>query len=88
MLTPTPSVRRLRWTALALLWSASLALAGETISLFDGKSLAGWKQTEFDTQREVKVEPNFREGRGAIIIPATDYLCGITWKDESKLPAD
>ena len=54
--------------------------------LFDDQTLAGWKQSAFDTQREVKVENPFRDGRAAIIIPSTGYLCGITWADEASLP--
>jgi len=54
--------------------------------LFDGETLAGWKPSAFDTQREVKVENPFRDGRSAIIIPTSEYLCGITWAKASSLP--
>ena len=56
------------------------------LSLFNGETLAGWKPSAFDTQREVKVENPFRDGRSAIVIPKSDYLCGLTWTDGAKLP--
>ena len=52
------------------------------VSLFDGKSLEGWKSTEFGGEGVVKVE------NGQIILAAGDPLTGITWKDTSKLPKD
>jgi Domain of Unknown Function (DUF1080) len=64
--------------------AAPAAVVAE-IALFDGATLAGWKQSAFDTQREVKVDRAF-PGGPAIIIPKTDYLCGLTWADAAKLP--
>lgn len=55
---------------------------GAEQTLFDGKSLEGWKSTEFGGEGEVKVE------NGQIILAAGEPLTGITWKDASKLPKD
>jgi hypothetical protein len=55
---------------------------GEVVSLFDGKSLEGWKVTDFAGGGEVKVE------KGQIVVSAGDTLSGITWKDAAKLPKD
>ncbi|MEY2878876.1 MAG: hypothetical protein RLZZ15_1256 [Verrucomicrobiota bacterium] len=86
---------RLRIVAAALALAGALVgaekLAAEKVApmaapvLFDGATLAGWKQSAFDTQREVKVERAF-PGGPAILIPKTDYLCGLTWADGAKLP--
>ncbi|MSU22366.1 MAG: DUF1080 domain-containing protein [Opitutus sp.] len=54
--------------------------------LFNGETLAGWKPSAFDTQTEVTVESAFREGRSAIVIAKSGYLCGLTWADATKLP--
>jgi hypothetical protein len=51
-------------------------------SLFDGKSLAGWKATDFGGEGEVTVE------NGAIIMRMGQPMTGITIKDGSKLPTD
>jgi hypothetical protein len=50
--------------------------------LFDGKSLEGWKITEFGGEGEVKVQDS------QIIMAMGQPLTGVTWKDESKLPKD
>lgn len=54
----------------------------EVVSLFDGKSLEGWKVTDFAGAGEVKVE------KGQIVMNMGDTLTGITWKDAAKLPKD
>jgi hypothetical protein len=51
-------------------------------SLFDGKTLTGWKVTEFGGQGEVLVKD------GQIIMHMGQPLTGITWKDPDKLPKD
>lgn len=51
-------------------------------TLFDGKSLEGWKATEFGGEGEVKVE------EGQIIMRMGQPLTGITWKAGDKLPTD
>lgn len=47
--------------------------------LFDGRTLAGWKPSNFATQREVAVERPFRGGDGAIVMELGEQLSGITW---------
>jgi hypothetical protein len=56
--------------------------SAEGKSLFDGKTLSGWKPSAFDTQREVKVENPFRGGPGAIVLETSDYLSGITYTND------
>jgi len=54
-------------------------------SLFDGKSLAGWKKTDFRGSGEVAVERSFRGGPGAIVVSPGSALTGITYlKDVPK----
>ena len=55
---------------------------GETKPLFDGKTLEGWKVTNFGGEGEVKVE------NGQILLPMGQPLTGITFKDGDKLPKD
>lgn len=50
--------------------------------LFDGKTLEGWKKTDFAGAGEVKVE------NGQLLLEMGDTLTGITWKDAAKLPKD
>lgn len=52
------------------------------VALFDGKSLAGWKSTEFGGQGEVVVKD------GLLILNMGQPLTGITWQHEDKLPKD
>jgi len=51
-------------------------------SLFDGKTLTGWKVTDFGGEGEVRVED------GAIIMRMGQPLTGITWKDGDAVPKD
>lgn len=51
-------------------------------SLFDGKTLEGWKVTDFGGQGEVSIK------EGQIILAMGQPLTGITIKDGSKLPKD
>ena len=52
--------------------------------LFDGKSLAGWKPTDFRGGGAVRFDPKFKGGP-AIIVEAGDYLSGFNWtKDAPK----
>jgi hypothetical protein len=46
--------------------------------LFDGKSLKGWKVTDFAGHGEVTVDPKFKGGP-AIIFESGAALTGITW---------
>lgn len=54
----------------------------KTKKLFDGKTLDGWKQTQFGGEGEVRVE------NGQIILEMGDPLTGITWKSADDLPKD
>ena len=51
-------------------------------SLFDGKSLVGWKRTEFRGGGAVRVETTFRGGPGAIVVDAGSALSGLSWTKE------
>ena len=48
--------------------------------LFDGKTLAGWKSTNFGGEAEVSVKD------GVIHLPEGSDMTGITWKDAKKIP--
>lgn len=50
-----------------------LCFALQAESLFDGKSLAGWKETPFSRHGAARVED------GAILLTAGSPLTGITW---------
>lgn len=52
----------------------------EVQKLFDGKTLAGWKSTEFGGEGEVSVVD------GAIVLEMGNNMTGITWTDAAKLP--
>src|SRR5215470_940537 len=43
-------------------------------SMFDGKSLAGWKETPFTAHGKVSIED------GAIVL-GSGFLTGVTWTD-------
>ncbi|HLK60029.1 MAG TPA: DUF1080 domain-containing protein [Chthonomonadaceae bacterium] len=58
------------------------AETGNWKPLFDGKSLAGWKRTNFSGGGEAHVDPNFRGGPAAIVVDAGDPLSGITWTSD------
>lgn len=48
---------------------------GEWTPLFDGKTLEGWKETDFSDHGTVRVD-------GGSIILGRGYLTGITWKGD------
>lgn len=50
------------------------------ISLFDGKTLKGWKLTEFGGDGEVSVKD------GNLLLEQGADLTGITWADAKKIP--
>jgi hypothetical protein len=56
--------------------AAKNAAKGKWKSLFDGKSLAGWKVPNFGTQGDVEVED------GQIILNYGDGCTGVTWTKE------
>lgn len=70
-----------RWFLGLILCSLSVAaLWGEEwVSLFDGKTLAGWTATTFGGEGEVSV------ASGQIILESGDDLTGITW-DGGEIP--
>lgn len=59
--------------------SAKPASASAAKNLFDGKTLAGWKDSGFAGAGETKVEPNFRGQGPVILIEAGQSLSGITF---------
>jgi hypothetical protein len=69
---------------------AAAVSAGEALpaweKLFDGKTLGGWAQSDFEGEAEVKVVNPFKDGRGAIVIEQGVTLSGITSTRGSKLP--
>ena len=50
------------------------------LKLFDGKTLNGWKLTEFGGEGDVRVKD------GVLFLELGSDLTGITWKDAKKLP--
>jgi hypothetical protein len=80
MRTPS-SLRSVLLAAGVLALSAAATLAGETIQLFDGKSLAGWKPSKNSPEGTYKVEDGIlqiRGGQGHI------YYVGADGKAEFK----
>ncbi len=57
-------------------------------ALFDGKTLAGWMPSGFETGGAVKVVNPFRGGPGAIVIEAGTTLSGFTWTKGGELPRE
>jgi hypothetical protein len=82
----------LRALLFGLLSTASLAeeAAGteKWLALFDGKTLAGWKPSGFETGGAVKAVNPFRGGPGAIVIEAGTTLSGFTWTKGGELPRE
>ncbi len=54
--------------------------------LFDGKSFAGWMQSTFEGEGDVKVQNPFRGGPGAIVIEMGVTLSGFNWTRGALLP--
>jgi hypothetical protein len=52
---------------------------GDWKNLFDGKTLTGWKATEFGGQGEVKVDPKFKGTNSVLFIGAGETLSGMNW---------
>ena len=50
------------------------------LKLFDGKTLKGWKPTEFGGEGEVRVKD------GVLYLEVGSDLTGVTWQDPKKLP--
>jgi hypothetical protein len=60
---------------------AAVVQADEGQPLFDGKTLKGWKITDFAGHGEVKVDPKF-QGKPAIILDEGAILTGITFTND------
>jgi hypothetical protein len=58
------------------------APAEGVVALFDGKTLDGWKVTNFAGGGEIKA------AGGELILDKGETLTGVTWKDAAKLPKD
>ena len=57
--------------------------AGDTaVPLFDGKSLKGWKPTDFSTQAGGTVEAKFKDAGPAMIIDQGEALSGLSYTNE------
>ena len=61
--------------------SAKAPATNEVVSLFDGKTLTGWKIADFAGTGEVRVQNPFRDGPGAIILQQ-GVMTGITWTND------
>jgi hypothetical protein len=76
--------------AVLILSSGTHSFAGDAPSkwesLFDGESLGGWAESEFESAAGVKVINPFKDGRGAIILERSETLSGITWTRGATLP--
>ena len=55
-------------------------------SLFDGKSLEGWKKTDFREGGEVRVDKAFRSEGPAIVLDAGSRLSGFQYENGKDLP--
>lgn len=66
----------------ALLAATANAAEPKAEALFDGKTLEGWKVTDFGGEGEVYVEG------GVLVMKMGQPLTGITYKDGAKLPKD
>lgn len=64
-----------RTVLLALASAAAHGQGGDWVSLFDGKTLKGWQETDFSDHGTVRVD-------GGSIILGRGYLTGITWKGD------
>jgi hypothetical protein len=67
---------------IATLPALSAAQEAGSQPLFDGKTLEGWKVTDFGGEGEVNVVD------GAIVMRMGQPMTGITWKDGAKIPTD
>ena len=74
----------------AFVFAAAALSAGDAApgweNLFDGKTLTGWAQSDFEGESGARVVNPFKDGRGAIVIDQGTTLSGITSTLGSKLP--
>lgn len=66
-------------SAAAKLGAPKPAAASSSSSLFDGKTLSGWKDSGFAGAGDTRVEPNFKGQGPVILIEAGQSLSGITF---------
>lgn len=52
---------------------------GKWKNLFDGKSLVGWKRTDFSGGGEVRVEKKFHGDVAAVVVQSGSALSGFNW---------
>lgn len=70
----TLAIRRLLWLALFLCAAAvAQPKTGEWQSLFDGKTLQGWRETAFTGHGKARVE------NGTIVLGTGASMTGVTW---------
>ena len=90
LLSPVPPRISHLLAAFLIFLSATLAPAGDAPpkweALFDGKTLNGWAESEFESAAGVKVINPFKDGRGAIVLERSETLSGITWVRGATLP--
>ncbi|MES2694747.1 MAG: DUF1080 domain-containing protein [Verrucomicrobiota bacterium] len=79
-------MRLLVFFAVTVCGAAAAEKAAKPQDLFDGESLAGWMQSGFEGEGDVKVDPSFQGGRSAIVIEQGTVLSGITWTKGGSLP--
>ncbi len=58
---------------------AAKSAGDSVVSLFDGKTLKGWKPTDFSTQAGGTVEEKFKDGKPALIIDQGEALSGLSY---------
>jgi hypothetical protein len=75
-------IRPLILIVVTLLTVAARAQEPQWQALFDGKTLNGWKVTDFGGEGEVNVQ------NGAIVMKMGQPLTGITWTRGEGLPKD
>lgn len=66
--------------------SAKPSAAVRWENLFDGRTLAGWAQSGFEGEGNVKVENPFRGGPGVIVLEKGTTLSGVSSTRGSALP--
>jgi hypothetical protein len=86
----SPRLTFLLFAAAAAFFGAAACMAaapaGAWENLFDGKTLAEWKQSGFEGEAAVKVLSPFKDGRSAIVVEKGAPLSGFTWTRGARLP--
>lgn len=77
--------RGMGWVV-ALIAVAAASGAESQRVLFDGRSLAGWVQSGFEGEGNVRVVNPFRGGTAAIVLEKGTTLSGVTWTRGADLP--